>query len=113
MLRRRALAAGHFELNDWQAIPVTPHKSLTQSYAQPRKTIFHNQPKPTERVLVMNKTGRNKTKSVSTLDSNSNYDQQIAERAYYLWEQRGSVHGNDWADWFQAEIEINQTAAKD
>jgi hypothetical protein len=61
----------------------------------------------------MNKTGRNKTESVSTLDSNSNYDRQIAQRAYELWEQRGSVHGDDWADWFEAEIEINQTAAKD
>jgi chloramphenicol 3-O-phosphotransferase len=25
MLRRRALAAAHFELNDWQVIPVTQH----------------------------------------------------------------------------------------
>jgi len=61
----------------------------------------------------MNKTSRNKTESVSTLDSNSNYDQQIAQRAYELWQQRGSVRGDNWADWFQAEIEIKQTNAKD
>jgi len=61
----------------------------------------------------MNKTSRNKPESVSTLDSNSNYDQQIAQRAYELWQQRGSVHGDNWADWFQAEIEITQTNAKD
>jgi len=61
----------------------------------------------------MNKTSRNKPESVSTLDSNSNYDQQIAQRAYELWQQRGSVHGDNWADWFQAEIEIKQTNAKD
>jgi len=61
----------------------------------------------------MNKTSRNKTESVSTLDSNSNYDQQIGQRAYELWQQRGSVHGDNWADWFQAEIEIKQTNAKD
>jgi hypothetical protein len=28
MLPRRALAAGHFELNDWQDIPVTRHQFL-------------------------------------------------------------------------------------
>jgi len=61
----------------------------------------------------MNKTSRNKPESVSTLDSNSNYDQQIAQRAYELWQHRGSVHGDNWADWFQAEIEIKQTNAKD
>jgi len=28
MLPRRALAAGHFELNDWQAISVTQHQAM-------------------------------------------------------------------------------------
>ena len=38
---------------------------------------------------------------------------QIAQRAYEIWQQRGCVHGDDWRDWFQAEIEIKQTAGKD
>jgi hypothetical protein len=46
-------------------------------------------------------------------DSNSNHEEQVAQRAYELWRERGSVHGDDWGDWFQAENEINQTAAKD
>jgi len=46
-------------------------------------------------------------------DSNSNHEEQVAQRAYELWRERGSVHGDDRGDWFQAENEINQTAAKD
>ena len=61
----------------------------------------------------MKKTNHSKTELVPSLDSNSNQKEQITQRAYELWEQRGSVHGNDWCDWFEAEIEINQTAAKD
>jgi len=62
----------------------------------------------------MKKTNHSKTELVPSLDSNSNQKEQIAQRAYELWEQRGCLHGNDWCDWFEAEIEINnQTAAKD
>ena len=35
---------------------------------------------------------------------------EIARRAYELYEQRGRVHGRDWEDWFQAEGELNQVA---
>jgi len=38
---------------------------------------------------------------------------QIAQRAYEIWQQRGCVHGDDWCDWFQAEIEVKQTPGKD
>ena len=31
---------------------------------------------------------------------------EIARRAYELYEQRGCAHGNDWKDWFQAEQEV-------
>lgn len=30
----------------------------------------------------------------------------ICQRAYELYEQRGSVHGNDLQDWLQAEAEV-------
>jgi DUF2934 family protein len=33
---------------------------------------------------------------------------KIAERAYQLWQQRNCEHGNDLADWFQAERQINE-----
>jgi len=62
----------------------------------------------------MKKTNHSKAELVPGLDSNSNQKEQIAQRAYELWEQRGCGRGNDWCDWFEAEIEINnQTAAKD
>jgi Protein of unknown function (DUF2934) len=55
----------------------------------------------------MKKRAHNKTKLIPTLDSNANHEQQIAQRAYELWQRSGCVHENDWRDWFQAEIEIN------
>ena len=61
----------------------------------------------------MKKTNHSKTKLVPTLNSNANHEEQIAQRAYELWQERGSVHGDDWGDWFQAEIEIKQATAKD
>jgi hypothetical protein len=35
-------------------------------------------------------------------------EEQITERAHELWRQRNGDHGNDLADWFQAEREINE-----
>ncbi len=32
--------------------------------------------------------------------------EQVAIRAYQLFETRGGVHGHDWGDWFKAEAEI-------
>jgi hypothetical protein len=61
----------------------------------------------------MKKRNHRKTKLVPTLNSNANHEEQIAQRAYELWQERGSVHGDDWGDWFQAEIEIKQATAKD
>jgi hypothetical protein len=37
------------------------------------------------------------------------YD-EIARRAYQLYEARGGEHGQDWDDWFQAERELRQRA---
>lgn len=32
--------------------------------------------------------------------------EQIARRAYELYEQRGAAHGHDWDDWLSAEREL-------
>ena len=32
--------------------------------------------------------------------------EEIQRRAYERFLQRGAQHGNDWADWFQAEAEL-------
>jgi len=34
------------------------------------------------------------------------FHEEIARRAYELFEQRGREHGRDWQDWFQAEREL-------
>ena len=39
-------------------------------------------------------------------------DQQIQQRAYELYEQRGRADGHDLDDWLQAEREIKGTQAK-
>lgn len=32
--------------------------------------------------------------------------EDIARRAYELYEERGAGHGHDWEDWFRAEREL-------
>jgi hypothetical protein len=42
------------------------------------------------------------------VNENLSREDQIAERAHELWQRRNSHHGNDLADWFQAEREIDE-----
>ena len=41
-------------------------------------------------------------------NANVSLKEQIAQRAHELWLYRGHKDGNDLADWFQAEHEINE-----
>ena len=34
-------------------------------------------------------------------------EQEIRDRAYEIYLQRGAQHGSDWDDWLQAERELN------
>jgi hypothetical protein len=34
---------------------------------------------------------------------------EIARRAYELYQQRGGTHGDDWNDWFQAEQQLRRS----
>ncbi|OQW32282.1 MAG: hypothetical protein A4E19_19835 [Nitrospira sp. SG-bin1] len=34
---------------------------------------------------------------------------RIAERAFILFQDGGCQHGNDWAHWFEAERQVNET----
>ena len=56
------------------------------------------------------KKAEHKEKSQPVLHVNENLsrEEQIAERAHELWQQRHREHGNDLADWLQAEREINE-----
>lgn len=40
------------------------------------------------------------------VDESLSFEEQIAQRAHELFEQRGREHGADLADWFQAEREV-------
>lgn len=39
-------------------------------------------------------------------------DQEVAARAYEIYEKRGGSHGNDMEDWLQAERELRGTDTK-
>ena len=36
------------------------------------------------------------------------YQEQIADRAYALWQARGGEHGRDLQDWFEAERQLRE-----
>jgi hypothetical protein len=57
----------------------------------------------------MKKTTAKKTaEPVLNVNENVSLEDQIAQRAHELWQQRGGEHGHDLTDWFQAEREINE-----
>jgi hypothetical protein len=47
-----------------------------------------------------------KNQTVFHVKENFNLEEQVAERAHDLWQQRNGEHGNDLTHWFQAEREI-------
>ena len=48
---------------------------------------------------------KNKKKGSALLFGESITD-KIRRRAQELYERRGCTPGNDWADWFEAEIQV-------
>ena len=40
-------------------------------------------------------------------------EQQIAIRAYHIWQQNGEQHGQDEANWFQAVAELERPVQND
>ena len=38
---------------------------------------------------------------------------EIAQRAYELYERRAHAHGHDWDDWFQAERQLQTEMLRD
>lgn len=50
-----------------------------------------------------NKLGR-RTK----VSDSSDFASRVQQKAYDIYERRGYSHGNDWADWFEAERQIRK-----
>ena len=38
------------------------------------------------------------------------YQEEVADRAYAIWQSRGGAHGHDRQDWFDAEQQLRQIA---
>ena len=53
-------------------------------------------------------TNHKNTAPVFQVNENVSREEQIAQRAHELWQQRGGKDGNDLTDWFRAEREINE-----
>ena len=50
---------------------------------------------------------RSGTDRSSTADDRSQpADQQVRNRAYEIYEERGGEHGHEWEDWLRAEREM-------
>jgi hypothetical protein len=65
-------------------------------------------PPKTNPALMKKTTTKKTTEPVLNVNENVSLEEQIAQRAYELWQQRGGEHGHDLTDWFQAEREINE-----
>ena len=52
--------------------------------------------------FMKKKEHKEKIQSVLHVNENLSLEEQVAERAHELWQQRNGEHGNDLADWFQA-----------
>ena len=51
---------------------------------------------------------KQKSQLVLHVNESLSLEEQIAEWAHELWQQSNGEDGNDLADWFQAEREINE-----
>ena len=40
------------------------------------------------------------------------YEEEVADRAYALWQRRGGEHGRDHEDWFEAERQLRHTPGR-
>ena len=40
------------------------------------------------------------------------YEEEVADRAYALWQGRGGGHGHDRQDWFEAERQLRDTTGR-
>jgi len=54
------------------------------------------------------KTPHQAAAPVLQVNENVSLEEQVAQRAHELWQQRGREHGSDLADWLQAEREVNE-----
>jgi hypothetical protein len=57
---------------------------------------------------MKNKTTHKTTSPNLRVDESVSLEDQIAQRAHELWQQRGGSHGSDLTDWLHAESEINE-----
>lgn len=65
------------------------------------KSTLAPNPRPTTQPAVFRLTA-----SSTLVERMRQMSASIADRAYELFEARGSEHGHDWEDWFRAESEL-------
>ena len=63
----------------------------------------------TDRAKKAKPSRRRASVTLASTESPAATADQIARRAYELFQQRGAVHGHDWEDWLSAERELGST----
>src|SRR5262245_50827050 len=58
--------------------------------------------------FMKNKTNNKKVVPSFQVNESISLEEQIAQRAHEIWQQRSREHGHDLANWFRAEREINE-----
>ena len=47
------------------------------------------------------------SKRSANVSNQKDLHEQVQKKAYTLYKKRGFSHGSDWADWFEAERNVN------
>ncbi|MBD3296198.1 MAG: DUF2934 domain-containing protein [Candidatus Omnitrophica bacterium] len=76
-------------------------KKASSKKSSARKTTKAR--KPARKTTKVTKPARTKRPRTSKKISQEQLQDMISMKAYEIFEQKGSVHGDDMSDWFEAE----------
>src|SRR5262245_57840188 len=77
------------------------------SWVAPHRHAQHNSTF-TQRSFMQKEAIHKAAATALAVNENVSLEEQIAQRAHELWQQRGHEHGSDLSDWLRAEREVNE-----
>lgn len=98
----RAMSGNPAQRNSLQSAAGSKKRQEQQHVEQERSTDLRESDKSSEQ-----KTSDNGHQGIE--DGSAHH--RISERAFILFQDRGCEHGNDWAHWFEAERQNEDTQA--
>jgi hypothetical protein len=82
-------------------------KAATRKKAARKKTSKKTSTKKAAVKKTTAKKAARPQRSIPKIDLRT-YINELNRRAYEIYQQKGSTHGHDWDDWFQAEKEVKR-----